>query len=111
MLNKHYEVSCDSCGVFNDGDPISVLGRTLKAPEGIHDPEKIKELTFFWLCRDCREDYPNGPKDYFIESYFTEDELYLCQYCKSFIPESVRDEFDDTETCLTCSPRDEDTDV
>jgi hypothetical protein len=108
MINSHYEITCDSCGNYNDGDPVSVLGRTMTAPEGIHDPEKIKELTFFWLCRDCREDYPNGAKDFFSKSYFTDDELFLCNYCKAFIPEEVRDEFDDTEVCLTCSPREED---
>jgi len=108
MIDNHYDITCVSCGQHNDGDPISVLSAIGKVPAGIHDPVKMNELTYFWLCRDCREDYPNGAKDYFIESYFTEDELYLCQYCKAFIPESVRDEFDDTKTCLTCSPRDPD---
>lgn len=107
MIDNHYDITCDSCGNYNDGDPISVLSATTKVPEGIHDPAKMNELTYFWLCRDCKEDYPNGAKDYFSKSYFTDDELYLCGYCKAFIPEEVRDEFDDTETCLTCSPRDE----
>lgn len=107
MIDTHYEISCDSCCGYYDGDPIGILGRTPKSIKGIHDPEKIKELTYFWLCQDCKPDYPNGPMDYFSKSYFTDDELYLCQHCQAFIPEDVRDEFDDTETCLTCSPRED----
>ena len=110
MIDTHYDISCDSCCSHYDGDPIGILARTPKSIKGIYDPEKIKELTYFWLCRDCKADYPNGPKDYFTASYFTDDELYLCNHCEAFIPEEVRDEFEDTEVCLTCSPREEDLD-
>jgi hypothetical protein len=104
MIDRHFDITCDSCSAFNDGDPIAIIGRTPNIPKTVHDPAKIKELTYFWLCRDCREDI-NGAEDFFTESYFTEDELYLCEYCKAFIPEDVREEYDDTEVCLTCSPR------
>jgi phage terminase large subunit GpA-like protein len=107
MIDAHYDISCDSCGGYYDGDPIGILARTPNIPKGIHDPAKMKELMYFWLCRECKEDYPNGAKDFFTASYFTDDELYLCNHCEAFIPEEVRDEFEDTEVCLTCSPRDE----
>jgi hypothetical protein len=103
MIDHHFDISCDSCSTYFDGDPIAILARTPNIPKGIHDPAKIKELTYFWLCRDCREDI-KGVEDFFTKDYFTEDELYLCQHCQAFIPEDVREEYDDTETCLTCSP-------
>ena len=102
-----YEITCDGCSTYFDGDPIDLVSNNteLSVMEGIHDPEKVRTLSYFWLCRDCAEGYPDGAKDFFIKEYFTEDEDFLCIHCKSFIDEDTRDEFDDTEVCLTCSPR------
>ena len=109
-IDRYLDISCDSCSAHNDGDPIAVIGQMPSIPETVHDPAKIKELTYFWLCRDCRQDI-KGAEDFFTKDYFTEDSLYLCIYCQGFIPEDVRDEYDDTEVCLTCSPRTEEVEV
>jgi hypothetical protein len=106
MIDRHFDISCDSCSTYCDTDPldISVIGKTPTIPSTVHSPAKIKELTYFWLCQDCKPDLPNGATDFFIESYFTEDEYQLCTYCKAYIPDEVLEEYDDTEVCLTCSP-------
>ena len=80
MALAHGDYNCDSCGTWFDGDPISLIGRT-PALYGLEDPEKIRELTYFWLCRECKVDYPNGAKDFFTEEYFEIEEPY-CQSCE-----------------------------
>ncbi len=72
MAIYHGDINCDSCGAWFDGDPIRILGRT---PEffGLTNPEKLRELTYFWLCPDCKTEYPNGPKDFFSAYYFEVD--------------------------------------
>jgi hypothetical protein len=110
-MSRYGDTSCDGCSVYFDGDPIELVETNAKIPEGIKDPAKARELTWFWLCGDCKEGYPNGAIDFFTKDYFTEDDLYLCIYCQEFIPEDVRDEFDDTDVCLTCSPRTEEVEV
>ena len=108
MIDRHFDISCDSCSTYSDDDPlaIGVIGNVPTIPSTVHSPAKIKELTYFWLCRDCKPDLPNGAEDYFTEDYFTEDELYLCEYCDAFIPEADREGDGDVETttCQTCSP-------
>ena len=74
------DFNCDSCGEFYDGDPISILGRTPQL-HGLTDPEKIRELTYFWLCRECKVEYPNGAKDFFVKDYFEIEEPY-CADCE-----------------------------
>jgi phage terminase large subunit GpA-like protein len=110
MISRYGEIQCDSCSVFHDGDPFALVEINASIPEGIKDPAKARELTYFWLCRDCKEGYPNGATDFFIKEYFTEDSFYLCTHCNEFIPEDVRDAYDDTEVCLTCSPPIEESD-
>jgi hypothetical protein len=105
-----FDLTCDSCGSYCDLDPIEVFDQNGAIPDTVKDPEKIQILTNFWLCGDCAEGYPEGAKDFFIKEYFTEDILYLCNHCNEFIPEDVRDEYDDTEVCLTCSPPIEESD-
>jgi hypothetical protein len=100
-----YDPTCDSCSVYYDGDPLTLLDTNNPVPDTVRDISKIRTLINFWLCGDCAPEYPNGAKDFFVDSYFTEDELYLCIYCKGFIDEETREEFDDTDVCLTCSPR------
>jgi hypothetical protein len=73
MAIYHGDFNCDSCSAWFDGDPVSLLARTPKL-FGLTNPEKIKELTYFWLCRECRVDYPNGAQDFFVPDYFTNDE-------------------------------------
>jgi hypothetical protein len=100
-----YELTCEGCSTYCDLDPLEVIEQNGAIPDTVHDPEKVKTLMNFWLCKDCAEGYPEGAKDFFIKEYFTEDEDFLCIHCKAFIDEDTRDEFDDTEVCLTCSPR------
>lgn len=102
MLTRYHDYECDSCGSPNDGDPISIIGT--QRTYGVKDPNKIKMLSEFWLCPNCKTDYPLGAADFFTPEFFTEDELFCCVHCGNFIPEEVRDEYDDTEVCLTCSP-------
>ena len=73
MALYHGDYNCDSCGEWFDGDPVSLLGRQ---PNyfGVTDPEKIQELHYFWLCRECRVEYPNGAKDFFVPDYFENEE-------------------------------------
>lgn len=80
MALAHGDFNCDSCGTWFDGDAINLIGRT---PElyGLTDPAKIKELTYFWLCRECKVDYPNGAKDFFVADYFTVEDPY-CVDCE-----------------------------
>ena len=106
MLNKHYEVECDSCGRPDDGDPTEYEFWSLKDIDGVRNPVKLKTLQYFWLCSDCHAHYPKGATDFFRAEFFTEDELSAtyCVQCGNFIPEEVKDEYDDTEVCLTCSP-------
>lgn len=104
-MSKYGDISCDGCSAHYDGDPIELVDTNAVIPETVKNPEKVRELTWFWLCGDCKEGYPNGATDFFIEDYFTEDDGYLCIYCNAYIPEDVRDEYDDTEVCLSCSPR------
>jgi hypothetical protein len=77
---QHGDLACDGCGVWCDLDPVALLGRT---PElyGLTDPAKVRELTYFWLCRDCSPEYPDGARDFFVESYFVADEPY-CSECE-----------------------------
>lgn len=103
MLTRYKDLACDGCSTAYDGDPISVINTT-PIPNTVRDPKKIQELTYFCLCATCKPEYKYGAKSFFIPDYFTEDELYCCIYCDNFIPEDVRDEYDDTEVCLTCSP-------
>ena len=106
MRNKHYEIECDSCGVPEDDDPTDYKFWSLKDIDGVRDPVKLKTLQYFWLCSDCHAHYPKGATDFFRAEFFTEDELFgtYCIQCTEFIPVEVRDEYDDTEVCLTCSP-------
>jgi ribosomal protein L37AE/L43A len=88
------DLNCDSCSTWYDGDPITILGRTPDL-HGLTDPEKIRELTYFWLCRECKVEYPNGAKDFFVADYFeivplcargcgeeVESENYVCDHCE-----------------------------
>jgi hypothetical protein len=60
-LGRYSEITCDSCNVYNDGDPMSVIEMNLSAPAHLQN---------FWLCRECLEYYPNGAKDFFTPEYF-----------------------------------------
>ena len=104
-MSQNLDVTCDSCSVYFDGDPMDIMAKLFVIPEGVHDLTKVVELSHFWLCDDCKKDYPNGAKDVFVDSYFTEDELYLCEYCDAFIPEVDREGDGDVETtiCVDCS--------
>jgi hypothetical protein len=103
-INRYHEMTCDGCDAYCDLDPISIVGNTT-IPATIKDPKKIKELTYFWLCGDCSEFSPTA-KDFFVDSYFTEDELFCCERCDKFIPEDELDGLGDVETlvCGTCAP-------
>lgn len=106
-----YDLTCDGCSTYCDLDPLEVLEMNKSIPDSVRDPNKIRTLVNFWLCAECSPAYPTGFMEFFVKDYFTEDELYLCNYCQGFIPEDVRDEFDDTEVCLECSPRIEEVEV
>jgi hypothetical protein len=106
-----YDLTCDSCSTYCDLDPLEVIEANEPIPDSVRDPNKIRALINFWLCGDCLPDYPKKFMEFFVADYFTEDELYLCDYCKTYIPEDVREEFDDTDVCLTCSPRTEEVEV
>jgi hypothetical protein len=67
------DFSCDSCDEWFDGDPINLIGKTPNL-YGVTDPEKVRELTYFWLCAECKPHYPNGAKDFFVADYFEPEE-------------------------------------
>ena len=81
MAIQHGDFSCDGCGSWFDGDPVSLLSRT-PALSGITSPAKVRELTYFWLCGDCSPEYPNGAKDFFVADYFTAEEEPYCSDCE-----------------------------
>jgi hypothetical protein len=111
------DFSCDSCSAWFDGDAINLIGRTPNL-FGVTNPDKVKELTYFWLCADCRQDYPNGVKDYFSPSYFENDEddeeegydweisytIYsMCSTCGNHIQTLENDDNDEIQTtCHSC---------
>jgi hypothetical protein len=68
MINRYREIECDSCGVANDGDPMNFIGTT--ESYGITNRVKLQELQAFWLCGDCKTEYPQGAKDFFTEDFF-----------------------------------------
>ena len=105
MLNRHQEITCDGCDAYCDLDPIAIIG-THPIPDTIKDPKKITEINFFWLCGDCAEG-GSTPEDFFTKDYFTEDELFCCEYCGKFMTEDELDGLGDVETttCSTCSPK------
>jgi hypothetical protein len=104
-INRYHEMTCDGCDTYCDLDPIEIIGNA-SIPDTIKDPKKIKELTYFWLCGDCAEFSPT-PQEFFVSSYFTEDELFCCERCDKFIPEDELDGLGDVETtiCSTCEPQ------
>lgn len=86
------EISCDSCGVPNDGDVISTLD--FETNYGNIKPAHAKELKYFWLCGECKQDYPRGPRSFFVDDFFdtepycaecevedVENWGHLCDYC------------------------------
>jgi hypothetical protein len=81
MLNRRLaSIECDSCGVTNDGDPIDQIGNTAELAERVaFDPIKVKDVTYFWLCRPCSTEYPKGILDFFHESFW--EEVYQCANC------------------------------
>lgn len=76
--DRYGDLNCDGCSVYFDGDPIELITSTKLY--GVTDPKKVAELTFFWLCGDCAEGYPNGAKDFFIPEYF--EEIPMCENCE-----------------------------
>ena len=97
--DRYGDLSCDGCSLFFDGDPISTISAIGQNPTyGVTDAKKFDELSFFWLCGDCAEAYPNGAKDFFVPEYFTdipmcaecgdeevESKGYLCDDCDNLI--------------------------
>ena len=79
-------MACDSCSEAFDGDPIGLMG-SINLPAGLSEA-KYHELSRFWLCSDCREAYPNGPRDFFTEAYFEAD-VPMCAECGDEEVESV----------------------
>jgi len=93
MAKVNGEINCDGCSGYFDGDFAELLSKV--DTHGVTDPEKIKELTYFWLCAECAVHYPNGAKDFFVADYFeivplcargcgeeVESENYVCDYCE-----------------------------
>jgi hypothetical protein len=77
MRNRRVgEIECDSCGCWNDGwyEP----GQYDHLAAGIR-PENAREVQWFWLCGECSEDYPNGPKDFYVEDFW--DKTPWCEQC------------------------------
>jgi hypothetical protein len=92
------DINCDGCSAWFDGDPINLIGTN--PTYGVTDPKKVEELTYFWLCGDCAEAYPNGAKDFFVPEYFVdipmcaecgdeevESKGHFCDYCDSLVAE------------------------
>lgn len=78
MQNRRLSaIECDSCAVVNDGhhDPSGYvyLGEDIK-------PENRALLLHFWLCPECKPEFPAGPKDFFSPDFF-ESEPY-CDRCE-----------------------------
>jgi len=77
MAKRYGSVECDGCGVPNDGDPFAQnIGEDFP---GIK-PENRRELMHFWLCGECRPEYPAGAKDFYIEEFFETDPY--CSDCE-----------------------------
>lgn len=80
MQNRRLQsIECDSCFITNDTisehDPNEYLdlGVDLK-------PEYRRQLMYFWLCPDCKPEFPNGPKDFFSEDFFEAEPF--CERCE-----------------------------
>jgi len=71
------DINCDGCSAWFDGDPISLIGTN--PTYGVTDTKKVEELTYFWLCGDCAEAYPDGAKDFFVPEYF--EDIPKCAEC------------------------------
>lgn len=79
MARSRWEIVCDGCDTPNDGDVINMLGMSAEK-HGRIKPENLKQLQYFWLCRECKEDYPNGARDFFVADFF--DEQPYCEECE-----------------------------
>ena len=98
------ELTCDGCSVPFDGDPIALLPNS-DVPRGVLDPDKIRELRYFWLCVDCQPAYPRGAEDFFTSAFFTDD--IACERCGGFISDDDYCDNDYSEVCNKCAPVDE----
>jgi len=77
MARRYGSIECDGCGVPDDGDPFAtIFGEDFP---GIK-PENRRELMYFWLCGECRVDYPNGARDFYVEDFF--DTEPYCDDCE-----------------------------
>ncbi len=96
MARVRGELNCDGCSAYFDGDLADLLAKA--DTHGLTDPDKIRELTYFWLCAECAVHYPNGAKDFFVADYFeivdlcvggcgeeVESAGYACDYCEQFV--------------------------
>ena len=92
-----YDPTCDSCSVYYDGDPLTLLEVNNPVPDTVRDISKIRTLINFWLCGDCAPEYPNGAKDFFVPEYFedipkcancgdeeVESKGHFCDYCDRY---------------------------
>jgi len=80
MLNKRLTcVECDGCGVINDGDPMDVVEQLASVPSHF-SPEKRDAVAYFWLCGQCKTEYPTGIKDFFRSDFW--EEVHFCANCK-----------------------------
>ena len=77
MARRYGSIECDSCGMANDGD---IFAQSIGEDFSGIKPENRRELMYFWLCRECKSDYPNGAKDYYVADFF-ETEPY-CDDCE-----------------------------
>ena len=81
MARVYGSVACDSCNVANDGDPLETIEATQNS-YGITNPTKLRELLWFWLCPDCKVDYPNGARSFFVPEYF-DTSIHYCGSCET----------------------------
>lgn len=77
MARQYGGITCDSCDVPNDGDIFAQnIGETFP---GIR-PKNQRELAFFWLCGECKPEYPRGARSFYIEEFF--DTEPYCDDCE-----------------------------
>jgi hypothetical protein len=78
--NRAYGINCDGCCAGFDGDPTDLIGANdALASRVSFDPEKFREITWFWLCGDCAPEYPRGAEDFYVSEYW--DNIPKCDSC------------------------------
>lgn len=76
MQNKRLSaIECDSCFIVNDSESLGAI-----AIDTSLSPANRMALACFWLCPECKPEFPNGAKDFFTAEFFETDPY--CERCE-----------------------------